>query len=121
MKVLAVVVLVLCVVLIPPVVMLIMSLPRGINFLVMVAVGLLWIVFIRSAIRILRGKFFVKLLSWSRPRRRPGEKDQAFEQLEKAYQEHDWILTAPKVTPAWDPLRDDPRFHDLRRRMKLEA
>ena len=58
MKVLAVVVLVLCVVLIPPVVMLIMSLPRGINFLVMVAVGLLWIVFIRSAIRILRGEIF---------------------------------------------------------------
>ena len=48
-----------------------------------------------------------------------GEKDQAFEQLEKAYQEHDWLLTALKVGPDWDPLRDDPRFQDLLLRLNL--
>jgi serine/threonine protein kinase/Tfp pilus assembly protein PilF len=49
-----------------------------------------------------------------------GEKDQAFEQLEKAYQEHDHILAELKGDPAWDPLRDDSRFADLLRRMNLE-
>jgi len=47
-----------------------------------------------------------------------GEKDQAFEWLEKAYQDHDlglFFLTDPVL----DPLRDDPRFQDLRRRMNL--
>ena len=48
------------------------------------------------------------------------EKHLAFEQLEKAYQEHDWMLTGPKADPDWDPLRDDPRFTDLLRRMNLE-
>ncbi len=48
------------------------------------------------------------------------ERDQAFGQLEKAYQGHDWILTALKGDPDWDPLRDDPRFQDLLRRMNLE-
>ncbi len=36
-----------------------------------------------------------------------------FEQLEKAYQERQGGLIFLKVDPHWDPLRDDPRFHDL--------
>jgi len=48
-----------------------------------------------------------------------GEKDQAFEQLEKAYEERIFTLTNLNVWPPWDPLRDDPRFHDLLRRMNL--
>jgi len=46
-----------------------------------------------------------------------GEKDQAFEWLEKAYQAHDGSMFM--VNPDWEPLRDDPRFHDLLRRMNL--
>jgi len=49
-----------------------------------------------------------------------GEKDQAFEWLEKAYEERDGSLIFLKSAPAWDPLRDDPRFTDLLRRMNLE-
>ncbi len=47
-----------------------------------------------------------------------GEKDQAFEWLEKAYQAHAGILLL-MTDPRFDPLRDDPRFHDLLRRMNL--
>lgn len=48
-----------------------------------------------------------------------GEKDQAFSYLEKAYDEHDWHLTRLQVDPVWDPLRSDPRFQDLVRRMNF--
>ena len=46
------------------------------------------------------------------------EKDKAFEWLEKAYEERYTI--AIKVNPVFDPLRSDPRFKDLLRRMNLE-
>ncbi len=46
-----------------------------------------------------------------------GEKDQAFEWLEKAYQARDSSMFM--VDPQLDPLRDDPRFQDLLRRMNL--
>ncbi len=49
-----------------------------------------------------------------------GEKDQALEWLEKAFAERETGLTFLKTRPVWDPLRDDPRFHDLLRRMNLE-
>ncbi|MCZ6769371.1 MAG: tetratricopeptide repeat protein, partial [Acidobacteria bacterium] len=49
-----------------------------------------------------------------------GEKDQAFEWLEESYQERNAGLVILKVTPYFDPLRDDPRFTDLLRRMNLE-
>ncbi len=48
-----------------------------------------------------------------------GEMDQAFEWLEKAYEERGAALIYLKVSPDWDPLRDDPRFHDLLLRMNL--
>jgi len=48
-----------------------------------------------------------------------GEKDEAFEQLEKAFEEGENISNL-KVHPEWDPLRSDPRFQDLLRRMNLE-
>ena len=49
-----------------------------------------------------------------------GEKDQVFEQLEKAYEEHEAGLTGIQTAYYFDPLRDDPRFQDLLRRMNLE-
>ncbi len=48
-----------------------------------------------------------------------GEKDQAFAWLEKAYGEHTSRLGYLKVEPLWDPLRPDPRFADLVRRIGL--
>ena len=37
--------------------------------------------------------------------------------LEKAYAQHSSGLTTLKVDPAYDPLRDDPRFQNLMRRV----
>jgi len=48
------------------------------------------------------------------------EKEQALEWLEKSYEEHSPKLGMLKIEPLFDPLRDDPRFQDLLRRMNLE-
>ncbi len=48
-----------------------------------------------------------------------GQKDQAFAWLEKAYQEREPGLVMLKVIPPYDPLRDDPRFQSLLRRMNF--
>ena len=48
-----------------------------------------------------------------------GNKDQAFEWAQKAYEEREEWLGYLKVEPAFDPLRSDPRFQDLLRRMNL--
>jgi len=39
-----------------------------------------------------------------------GDKDGAFAELEKSYQNRDWFLQRLKVDPFMDTLRDDPRF-----------
>ena len=48
-----------------------------------------------------------------------GENDQAFLSLEQAYQEQSNILQFLKVHPFFDPIRGDPRFADLVRRVGL--
>jgi DNA-binding winged helix-turn-helix (wHTH) protein/TolB-like protein/Flp pilus assembly protein TadD len=48
-----------------------------------------------------------------------GEKDRAFEWLEKAYQGRDMLLVLLKVEPIFDKLRDDPRFTELLKKMGL--
>jgi len=48
-----------------------------------------------------------------------GDKDRAFEWLSKAVEERGQHVTWLKVNPLWDPLRSDPRFTDLLRRMNL--
>jgi len=48
-----------------------------------------------------------------------GKNDQAFAWLEKAYAQHSSGLTSLKVDPGYDPLRNDPRFQDLLRRVGL--
>jgi hypothetical protein len=46
-----------------------------------------------------------------------GESDQAFAWLDKAYEERDNAMVLLKVEPMFDPLRSDPRFTDLLRRV----
>jgi len=48
-----------------------------------------------------------------------GDKDKAFQWLEKAYQERNSMLAFLKVDPLFDPLRSDSRFQDLVRRMNF--
>ncbi len=48
-----------------------------------------------------------------------GEKDQAFASLEKAYQARASSMILLGVAPVLDPLRSDPRFQDLLRRVGL--
>ena len=49
------------------------------------------------------------------------DKDQAFIWLEKAYEERFNRLAYLKVEALWDPLRSDPRFADLLRRVGVPA
>lgn len=49
-----------------------------------------------------------------------GDRDQAFEWLEKAYEARLGNLNALKVGPFFDPIRSDPRFPDLMRRVGLK-
>jgi Flp pilus assembly protein TadD len=46
-----------------------------------------------------------------------GDKDNAMDQLNRAYQERAGWIIAIKVEPMFDPLRSDPRFADLQRRL----
>ncbi len=45
-----------------------------------------------------------------------GETDEAFDWLERGYREHDPLMVLLKL-PVFDPLRSDPRFQDLLRRI----
>ena len=49
-----------------------------------------------------------------------GEKDNAFEWLEKAYEERDYWLSYLKIDPFLDSVRSDPRFIALLKKMGLE-
>ncbi len=48
-----------------------------------------------------------------------GENDAAMEQLEHAYDEHAFELAQLNITPAFDPLRGEPRFQALVRKLGL--
>lgn len=48
-----------------------------------------------------------------------GDKDKAFAELERSYEDRDIFLPRIKSDPQMDPLRDDPRFKSLLRRMNL--
>ena len=48
-----------------------------------------------------------------------GRKDQAIALLQKAYSEHSSLVTNLNVHPMYDPLRGDPRFQELLRRVGL--
>jgi TolB-like protein/DNA-binding winged helix-turn-helix (wHTH) protein/lipoprotein NlpI len=49
-----------------------------------------------------------------------GDKEKAFTWLEKAFEQRSNCLSALKVDPIYDPLRSDPRFQSLLRRVHLD-
>jgi len=48
-----------------------------------------------------------------------GNKEQALALLDEAYEQHEWGMLLLKAEPQYDPLRSDPRFQDLMRRVGL--
>ena len=48
-----------------------------------------------------------------------GNKEKTFEWLEKAFQARDTDLPRFRLGPTFDPVRDDPRYKDLVKRMNL--
>jgi eukaryotic-like serine/threonine-protein kinase len=48
-----------------------------------------------------------------------GEKDQAFQWLNRAFESHDPALENLKIDPSFDPLRGDPRFAELMKKVGL--
>ncbi len=48
-----------------------------------------------------------------------GDKEAAIRFLESAYQRKTFGIGFIKVAPAWDYLRDDPRFQDIVRRLNF--
>ena len=49
---------------------------------------------------------------------RAGEKDKAFEYLERSFQQREWAMPQLQVYPELDSIRDDPRYADLVRRVE---
>ncbi len=49
-----------------------------------------------------------------------GQKERVIELLRKAYSEHSNAVVQIKVDPMYDPIRSDPRFVELLRRVRLE-
>ena len=52
-------------------------------------------------------------------RARLGEKDEAIEALNRAYEDRDFFLTEIAVEPAFDTLRDDSKFRKIQKRVGL--
>lgn len=48
-----------------------------------------------------------------------GDKDQAFAELERSFAERDCYLSRMSIDPFMDPLKNDPRFKSLLKRMNL--
>ena len=48
-----------------------------------------------------------------------GDRDKAFEELDKAFEVRDWELYRLNADTYWIPLRDDPRFKDMLKRLNL--
>jgi len=46
-----------------------------------------------------------------------GEKDQAFEWLEKGVKDKSGFILFLDIDPLWEPLRSDPRYHQLKERI----
>lgn len=50
-----------------------------------------------------------------------GERDRALDALERAYENHDFMLPFVNVDPLYDDLHDEPRVRAVFRRMGLAS
>lgn len=50
-----------------------------------------------------------------------GDTDAAFERLEQAYKSRSYELVTMKIDPRFDPVRSDPRYSKLLKRLSLES
>ena len=50
-----------------------------------------------------------------------GDKERALEQLNKAFEDRAGFILYLNVEPLFDPLRADPRFAELVRKMKFQS
>lgn len=81
----------------------------------------------REGVNGLWRRWLEKLLAEPEPRlasiaatyARLGDSDSAVLWLERLYAERGAWIRGLKVSPTWDPLRADPRFHDLLRRARM--
>ena len=73
----------------------------------------------RKRIEIARGDSSFSPLDLAKLYAHEGDKDAAFESLERAFQGHSPWLNFINCDPAFDSFRSDPRFQDLLRRMNL--
>jgi hypothetical protein len=48
-----------------------------------------------------------------------GQRDKALDEVERAYTEHSPIIASMGVDPIYDPLRDQPRFQELLKKVDL--
>jgi tetratricopeptide (TPR) repeat protein len=67
-----------------------------------------------------RGAGYVQATSFINPNLALGNYDEAFVWFERAYDQREGILQWLKVHPFFDPVRNDPRFKDLQRRVGLD-
>ncbi|MBC7932597.1 MAG: winged helix-turn-helix domain-containing protein [Rubrivivax sp.] len=56
---------------------------------------------------------------YARGRAQLGQREEALDLLERAYREHDFFIIYLKAEPFFDPLRDEPRFQELLRKVGL--
>ena len=49
-----------------------------------------------------------------------GNRDKALDWLEKCYEEQDWYCWFLKVWPMFDPLRSEPRFQALLKKVGFD-
>jgi len=74
---------------------------------------------VRDRITKLADEMYVSPYSLARIHIAVDEIDEAFECLERTFQERHGILSYIKVEPVFDRIRTDPRYTDLLRRMGL--
>ena len=74
---------------------------------------------ILSELEVGRARLHVSNFQLAAIRAALGDIDAGIHMLEKAYGAHEGFLTAIKVHPDMDPLRGDPRFAELQKKMRL--
>lgn len=73
----------------------------------------------RTELEELKKERYISPLDLARVSAQSGDPEQAFRYLEAAFAERSEMLVLLKVDPAWEPIRTDPRFASLVRRVGI--